>query len=463
MLKISPHFFPLEELMFKFFTLFTLVATLPMTATEIQTIMVVGTQFGDEGKGKFTDLLSEHAAAVVRAQGGNNAGHTILVNNTELKLHIIPSGIIHPTVNCYIGADCVINPEKFFEELEDLTAKEIDFENRLWISPFAHVLLPYHILLDQYEEDRKGVDKIGTTGQGIGPCYQDKAARNGIRIIDFLNPQRFTKLVSRRIDEINSLFIHLYQKPPLDKEAIISQYLLFAEKLRPFVNKVEEMVEEHVARGELVVIEGAQASLLDNTYGFYPNVTSSFTAASGILHGTGLRPSAVNHILGITKAYMTMCGMGIFPTETKDEAQFLDNQTGREVGVTDGKNRRIGWFDIPMTRLGIKLAGADSIALTKLDIFDTLEEIKICTHYCHKDGTKYADISELDFSLKDVEPVYATFPGWKTDITNVEKFEDLPIEAKIYVRALEALLKKPISFISVGPDRSQTIQVRDLH
>ncbi len=436
------------------------IATLLSLSADV--IVVVGTQFGDEGKGKFTDLLSENAAAVVRAQGGNNAGHTILVNDTELKLHMIPSGIIHPEVNCYIGADCVINPEKFFEELEDLSAQGIEYAGRLWISPFAHILLPYHILLDIYEEERRGEDKIGTTGQGIGPCYQDKASRDGIRVIDFLNPHRFKKLASHRIDEVNNQLIHFYGKDPINKELIISQYLTYAEKLRPFVNKVEEMVEQHANNHDLVLIEGAQASLLDNTYGFYPKVTSSFTSASGILHGTGLSPHLVDHILGITKAYMTLCGNGTLPTETKDGQQFLDNETGREVGVTDGKNRRIGWFDIPLTRLGIRLANANSIALTKLDIFDDLDEIKVCTHYRHKDGTKYHEVSELDFHLKDVSPVYITFPGWKTDISKIQLFEDLPEEAKVYVKALEAFLETPISFISVGPDRAQTIRVREL-
>ena len=235
-------------------------------------------------------------------------------------------------------------------------------------------------------------DKIGTTGQGIGPCYQDKAARSGIRVIDLLNPERFTKIVSHRIDEVNNRLTHLYGKAPIDKNEIISQYLAYAKKLKPFVNKVEEMVQDHVDHHDSIIIEGAQASLLDNSYGFYPNVTSSFTSPSGILHGTGLSPNSGSHILGITKAYMTMCGNGTLPTETKGKDQFLDNESGREVGVTDGKNRRIGWFDIPLTRHGIRLATADSIALTKLDIFDNLEEIKVCTHYVHKDGTKYRDL-----------------------------------------------------------------------
>ncbi len=429
---------------------------------ESKTIMVVGTQFGDEGKGKFTDLLSQKADAVVRGQGGSNAGHTILVNDVELKLHLIPSGIIHDGVKCYIGGDCVINPQKFFEELEDLSSKGISFDNRLWISPFAHVLLPYHVLLDELEEERRGDDKIGTTGQGIGPCYQDKASRNGIRVIDLLDAERFKKLVNRRLNDINNQLVNLYGRLPLEKEQMISLFLGFGERLRPFVNKVEEMVELHTQKGDFVVIEGAQASLLDNTYGFYPKVTSSFTSASGILHGTGLSPRSVGHILGVVKAYMTMCGNGVFPTETKCEEQFLNNQIGREVGVTDGKNRRIGWFDVPLTRLGIRLAGADSLALTKLDIFDSLDEIKVCTHYLDKKGNRYSDLSELDFLLKDIEPVYVTFPGWKLDITKAKTFDELPEEARNYVRSLEVYLGKPISFVSVGPDRNQTITLKNI-
>jgi adenylosuccinate synthase len=427
------------------------------STTEINTIVVVGTQYGDEGKGKFTDILGEKAAAVVRAQGGSNAGHTILVNDVELKLHLIPSGIIHPSVQCYIGADCVVNPKSFFEELEDLAAKGIEYQNRLWISPFAQVLLPYHILVDSLEEEKKGLDKIGTTGQGIGPCYQDKAARIGIRIIDLLNPERFKKAVSYRLDELNQQLINIYKKDPINKEQLIFEYSLYAERIRPFVNNVEKMLEAHVLNKEFIVIEGAQASLLDNTFGFYPKVTSSFTTPSGILHGTGLSPRSIDHILGVTKAYMTLCGNGVFPTETKDNEQFLDNQEGREVGVTDGKNRRIGWFDAPMTRLGIKLACADSIALTKLDIFDSLDEIKVCTHYRHKDGRIFKDLSELNYNLKDIEPLYKIFPGWKTDITQIKSFEDLPEKAQNYIMELETILNTPIQYISVGPDRAQTI------
>ncbi len=416
-------------------------------------IAVVGMQWGDEGKGKVIDLLSERAGHIVRAQGGNNAGHTIVAQGREYRFHLVPSGIVYPHTKCYIGGGTVIDPASLIAEFEVLKKNGIDFENRLLVSAYAHVVMPYHRLLDQLAEKAKGGAAIGTTGRGIGPCYVDKANRSGIRIAELLDPNALKARLEVTLSIKNLELQNLYNHPPLEFGPIYEEYLGFREKLKAFASlPVEELLFTASKQRENILFEGAQGALLDTTFGTYPFVTSSCTLSGGICSGAGVGPSFIDQTIGVAKVYTTRVGNGPLPTElTEDELAFFpDHTSAREFGVTTGRKRRLGWLDTFLLRHTICLNGADSFALTKLDILDDLDEIKICTGYKHCKSFPTT-------TLENAEPIYETHPGWKESTKDVKIYRDLPSHAKAYLRRIEELCDVPISLISVGPEREKTL------
>ena len=417
-------------------------------------IAVIGMQWGDEGKGKVIDLLSERARHIARAQGGNNAGHTIVAKGLEYRFHVVPSGIIYPHTHCYIGGGTVIDPVSLLSEFEGLKKHKISFEDRLFLSRYAHLVMPYHRILDQLSEKAKGAAAVGTTGRGIGPCYADKANRCGIRVADFINPKAFHAHLEAALSMKNKELQNLYSHAPLEFAPIFDQYQKLAEQLKPFVAPVEELLYNASKKGEGILFEGAQGSLLDNTFGTYPFVTSSCTLAGGVCSGAGVGPSMIDQTIGVAKVYTTRVGNGPFPTELKPEelARFPDHSTARELGTTTGRKRRIGWLDTFLLKHTICLNGADCLALTKLDILDELDEIKICIGYKHCKSFP-ATLEELQMA----EPIYEILPGWKRSTRGVEIFNDLPGSAKAYVRRIEELCGVPAAIVSVGPEREKTL------
>jgi adenylosuccinate synthase len=410
-------------------------------------------QWGDEGKGKVIDLLSEKAQHVARAQGGNNAGHTVIAQGQEYKFHLIPSGILYPHTKCYIGGGTVMDPHSLISEMEQLDKHGISWKKRLFLSLYSHIVLPYHRLIDQLSEKKKGGAFIGTTGRGIGPCYADKINRCGLRLADLLSPSFKEKLDTALLlknEELGKMYGHA----PLDGQAIYEEYARFAERLSPFAAPVEEMLFQATRGGEKILFEGAQGALLDVTFGTYPFVTSSCTLAGGICSGLGLGPSGVERSIGVAKAYTTRVGNGPFPTELKSEelARFPDHTTARETGTTTGRKRRIGWFDAFMLRHTVGLNGVDTLAITKLDILDGLDEIRICTGYKH-----FKHFPPTFEELSCAVPIYESHPGWKRSTQDIPIYDELTSHAKAYLRRLEELCGVPISIVSVGPDREKTI------
>ncbi len=417
-------------------------------------IAVIGMQWGDEGKGKVIDLLSESAQHIARAQGGNNAGHTIVVSGKEFRFHLIPSGILYPHTKCYIGGGTVIDPSSILAEIEELKKNGVPNVKRLYISAYAHIVFPYHRLIDQLSEKQKGGAAVGTTGRGIGPCYTDKINRCGIRFADLLNPETFRTRLQATVSQKNRELEKLYDHPPIEWEPIFKEYSEYAKQLAPFAAPVEELLFQATKKGEKILFEGAQGALLDITFGTYPFVTSSCTLSGGICAGLGLGPSRIDQTIGVTKAYTTRVGNGPMPTELSGDelARFPDHTASREIGTTTGRKRRIGWFDAFLLRHTICLNGADTLALTKLDILDQLDEIKICTGYKHC-KTFPATNDELSKAI----PIYESHPGWKKSTRDVKVYDDLPSLAKAYVRRIEELCEVPVSLISVGPEREKTL------
>jgi adenylosuccinate synthase len=417
-------------------------------------IAVIGMQWGDEGKGKVIDLLSKEAQHIARAQGGNNAGHTIVVENQEYRFHLIPSGILYPHTKCYIGGGTVIDPASLLSEMNELKKHRVDFEKRLFISAYAHVVFPYHRLLDQLSEKLKGKEAVGTTGRGIGPCYVDKVSRCGIRMADLCSSKTFGEKLRSVLELKNRELEKLYGEKPLSFESIFHEYTDFARQLEPFIAPVEEALFKANKRGEKILFEGAQGALLDNTFGTYPYVTSSCTMSGGICSGLGMGPTRLDHTLGVAKAYTTRVGNGPLPTEFSPQelALFPDHSTSREIGTTTGRKRRMGWLDAFLLKHTVCLNGADSLAVTKLDILDDLDEIKICVGYkhCH---TFPATVEELAAAI----PIYETHPGWKRSTRDLKIYGDLPPKARAYLRRIEEICEVPISLISVGPEREKTI------
>ncbi|MBS0624792.1 MAG: adenylosuccinate synthase [Verrucomicrobia bacterium] len=424
----------------------------------MSSIAVVGMQWGDEGKGKVIDLLSELAQHIARAQGGNNAGHTVIVKGIEYRFHLIPSGILYPHTKCYIGGGTVVDPASLLLEIDGLKKHGISYVKRLYISQYAHVIFPYHRLIDQLSEKAKGSSAVGTTGRGIGPCYVDKTNRIGIRIADLLTPKVFRSKLEAILAVKNKELELLYQHKGFDLDDVYQEYSDYAEKLALFVAPVEEMLFAAAQKKEKILFEGAQGSLLDVTFGTYPFVTSSCTLSGGICSGLGVGPSRINSAIGVTKAYTTRVGNGPFPTELAGSELdlFPDHTTAREIGVTTGRKRRIGWCDAFLLRHTACLNGVDSLAIMKLDILDRFEEIKICVGY-KIDKKPLKSFPATAEELAEVEPIYETLPGWKTSTSDINLYDELPENAKKYLRHLEKYLEIPISLISVGPQRHQTI------
>ncbi|MBD2138815.1 adenylosuccinate synthase [Anabaena sp. FACHB-1237] len=422
-------------------------------------VIVIGSQWGDEGKGKITDLLSRSADVVVRYQGGVNAGHTIVVQGQTFKLHLIPSGILYPGTECIIGCGTVIDPQVLIKELEQLEQLNISTKNLL-ISQTAHVTMPYHRLIDKASEDKRGNHKIGTTGRGIGPTYADKSERTGIRMLDLMHPEELRKQLKWTINYKNSVLEKLYDLPPLDPEAVIEEYLGYAERLRPFVVDTSLKIYDAVQKKRNILFEGAQGTLLDLDHGTYPYVTSSNPVAGGACVGTGLGPTMIDRVIGVSKAYTTRVGEGPFPTELEGEIGDILGDRGAEFGTTTGRKRRCGWFDAVIGRYAVRINGMDCMAITKLDVLDTLDEIKVCVAY-EIDGQRTEHFPSSARQFARCRPIYQTLPGWKVSTTECRTLEDLPKKALEYLKFLAELMAVPIAIVSLGASRDQTIIVED--
>jgi adenylosuccinate synthase len=427
----------------------------------MSTVVVVGTQWGDEGKGKITDYLAESAEVVARYQGGNNAGHTIIFDGKKYKLHLIPSGIFYKDKTCVIGNGMVIDPKALVAELEYLHGFGFSTKN-LKISDRAHVIMPYHIKLDGVEEDSRGVNKIGTTRKGIGPAYMDKAARIGIRIADLLDRDEFERKLQRNLAEKNRLLEKMYNTSGFDLKEVLEEYLGYAEIIRPYVADTSVVLNDAIDRGNRVLFEGAQGVMLDIDQGTYPYVTSSNPIAGGVTIGSGVGPTKINQVIGVAKAYTTRVGDGPFPTELTDAIGDHIREVGFEYGTTTGRPRRIGWFDSVVVRHARRVSGITGLAITKLDTLTGLDTLRICTAYKYNGEIIESFPSSLNI-LSKCEPVYEELPGWKEDITHVRNINDLPENARHYIERITQLTGIPLSIFSVGPDREQTVVVRGIY
>ena len=419
--------------------------------------VLVGTQWGDEGKGKICDLIAPDFDCVVRYQGGNNAGHTIVSDGKKFGLHLVPSGIMYPNVTPLIGNGCVVDPKVLLEEIDTLEAAGISCAN-LRVSGNAHIIMPYHRDLDGASEKRLGKNLIGTTKRGIGPCYQDKAARIGLRMQDMLDEHIFRKKLETALEITNLTLERIYDMPTYTVEQICDEYLPYAERLKSYICESSLMLNEMLDEGKSILFEGAQATLLDIDHGTYPFVTSSNCTAGGAITGSGVGMKNVERILGIAKAYLTRVGSGPFPTELSFDTPEGDtlSTVGAEVGVTTGRRRRCGWFDGVIANYSARVNGLTDIALTKLDVLSAFDRIKVCVAY-ECEGKEYTTVPEHQSVFYHAKPVYEELPGWKTDITGCRHFEELPKAAQDYVTFIEGLAKTRVSIIAVGPDREQTI------
>ncbi|KAI7282713.1 Adenylosuccinate synthetase [Hortaea werneckii] len=427
----------------------------------MSTVVVVGTQWGDEGKGKITDFLAESADVVARYQGGNNAGHTILIDGKKFKLSLIPSGVFYKEKTCVIGNGMVINPEALIQEINYIHENGFDTKN-LVISDRAHVIMPYHMLLDALEEDRKGPNKIGTTRKGIGPCYMDKAARNGIRIADLMDAEEFELRLRPLMEEKNQVITQVYGAEPLDVEEILTKYLEYAEVLRGYVTDTSVVLNDAIDADSRVLFEGAQGVMLDIDQGTYPFVTSSNPSAGGVCIGSGVGPSKIKQVIGVAKAYTTRVGDGPFPTELNDATGDYIRETGHEYGTVTGRARRVGWFDSVVVRHARRVSGITGLSLNSLDVLSGLETVKICTGYKFRGEI----ITHYPASLKmlaECEAVYEELPGWNEDITSAKTLADLPANTRRYVERVSELTGIPISIFSVGRNREQTNQVLPIY
>lgn len=419
--------------------------------------VIIGAQWGDEGKGKIVDMLSAQSQVIVRFQGGANAGHTIKDGAREVVLHLIPSGILWPDVMCIIGNGVVLDPEVFLEEIDSLAAQGFNVApERLALSPAAHLILPYHKLLDTAREARRAGQKIGTTGRGIGPAYEDKAARIGLRAGDLTQPELVREKIRHALLEKNILLRELYKFDSLDPDKVADDLLKLAPKVVPYLKDADALIHAAINRNEDILFEGAQGVHLDIDHGTYPFVTSSSTVAAGACCGTGIAPSDIDKVIGVVKAYTTRVGSGPFPTELEDDAGRYLQAKGHEFGATTGRPRRCGWLDAVILRESVRLNGLSTMAITKLDVLQSLPRLEICTAYL-LDGKKldYPPLGEGEMGR--VKPVYESLPGFEDDIANCRKYADLPEEARKYIERIEELTGVPAGYISVGPEREQTI------
>lgn len=421
-------------------------------------VVVVGAQWGDEGKAKITDLLAENASLTIRYQGGCNAGHTVVANGETYKFHLIPSGILYEGKTCVIGAGCVIYPEVLINEIEDLIKRGVTPKN-LKISPLAHITMPYHIDIDGYSESSLGKNKIGTTKKGIGPTYTDKMARIGIRVEDLYDKDSLSAKLDVILPQKNKILTQIYQMKPYTKAEIWEYCGKYAELLKPYVEPdVLEIVQKNLKSGENILLEGAQGTMLDVDYGTYPYVTSSNPIGGGAAVGSGVGPAYINEVIGISKAYVTRVGEGPFVTELFDEIGEKICEIGHEYGTTTGRKRRCGWFDAVVGKYSVQVNGLTGMAVTKIDVLDTFDELKICIAYKDKrDGKIYKNYPTNTAVHQYLEPVYKAMQGWKKDLSGARNFEELPHQAQEYINEIERLIECPVTIISVGPDREQTI------
>ncbi len=422
-------------------------------------VVVLGTQWGDEGKGKIVDLLTDQAAAVVRFQGGHNAGHTLVIDGEKTVLHLIPSGILRENVECLIGNGVVVAPDALLREIVKLEEKGVPVRKRLRISPACTLILPYHVALDQAREASRSEGKIGTTGRGIGPAYEDKVARRGLRIGDLFNAERFAIKLREVLEQHNFMLEHFYKVEPVDYQKTLDEALSYAEMLKPLMTDVTARLHTLRKQGARIMFEGAQGALLDIDHGTYPYVTSSSTTAGGTATGSGFGPLYLDYILGITKAYTTRVGSGPFPTELFDETGAYLAEKGHEFGSTTGRARRCGWFDAVILRRTSEINSISGICLTKLDVLDGLETVKICVAYKNAAGEEIEAPSDAD-SYDGLVPVYEEMPGWSESTVGATSLEQLPANALAYVKRIEALIGTPIDIVSTGPDRNETIVLR---
>ena len=422
-------------------------------------VVILGTQWGDEGKGKIVDLLTEQADAVVRFQGGHNAGHTLVIGGEKTVLHLIPSGVLRAGVQCLIGNGVVLSPEALLKEIDALETSGVPVQDRLKISAACPLILPYHVALDQAREARRGEKKIGTTGRGIGPCYEDKAARRALRLGDLRDPARFAETLEEVLDYHNHVLAHYYGVEQLSLSAVLDEALAHGDRLLPMMADVTSLLHEYRKTHARLLFEGAQGSLLDIDHGTYPFVTSSNTTAGGTATGSGFGPLFLDYVLGITKAYTTRVGSGPFPTELFDETGLRLAERGHEFGATTGRPRRCGWFDAVALRTAVNINSVSGLCLTKLDVLDGLDEISICVGYTNDAGETVANpIDAVDY--ENLRPVYETLPGWSDSTVGLKSLDALPETARAYIARIEQLVGAPIDIISTGPDREETILLR---
>jgi len=426
-------------------------------------IAVIGAQWGDEGKGKIVDLLAERFDVVARYQGGHNAGHSVQIGDRSFVLHLLPSGVVHEGKTCVLGNGMVIDPKAFFEEADRLMDQGIKITpERVKVSSRAHLILPYHRALDHTSEERLGNERVGTTLRGIGPAYEDKAGRRGIRVADALVSEVLRSRIERNLEDANRIIV-AYGGESLDADTIIMETAFLVERLAPFITDTSHFLNQAAASGKTILLEGAQATLLDVDHGTYPFVTSSSTVVGGALVGTGLAPKRLNGVLGIVRTYTTRVGEGPFPTEmleSESELGQLIRERGREYGASTGRPRRCGWFDAFATRYAAEINGFTSVALTKLDVLDALDEIKVCVGY-NLNGKKCESLPAVSQDLRRVEPIYETLPGWKSETVGITDLRELPPKAREYINFLSNQIGVEIGLVSTGPERSQTIIVRE--
>jgi adenylosuccinate synthase len=424
-----------------------------------KSVVVLGTQWGDEGKGKIVDLLTDKASNVVRFQGGHNAGHTLVIGGEKTVLHLLPSGILREDVTCIIGNGVVLSPTALLKELDELEAKIGTVSDRLKISAACPLILPYHIAQDQARESRKGDKKIGTTGRGIGPAYEDKVARRGIRLGELMHAKHFAEKLEEVLDYHNFVLTNYYQAEAIDFQQTLDESLAQGERIRPMVSDTIEILHTARKNGENILFEGAQGALLDVDHGTYPYVTSSNTTAGGVATGSGYGPLYLDYVLGITKAYTTRVGSGPFPTELFDDVGNHMFTVGKELGASTGRNRRCGWFDAVILKMSIRINSVSGICLTKLDVLDGLNTVKVCVGY--KGISEDSMTCLTNFEVYDtLEPVYEELPGWKESTFGAKSLDDLPENARNYIRFIEEKIEAPVDIISTGPDREETIMLR---
>ena len=423
-------------------------------------VVVVGAQWGDEGKGKIVDVYTERADLVVRYQGGHNAGHTVVIGDETFILHLIPSGILHEGKKCLIGNGVVVSPEALVKEMEDLEKRGIDVTGRLFISEQAHVIMPYHVALDLAREEKKGDKAIGTTGRGIGPAYEDKVGRSGIRVGDLLSPEVFRERLHNALDYKNFILTRYFGKEPFDEQDVFDSTLVQVEKFKRHVANTSKLLQNALSSGEKVLFEGAQGSHLDIDQGTYPFVTSSSTVAGGACTGSGTGPGSIDAVVGISKAYTTRVGGGPFPTELTDEMGDMIREKGGEFGATTGRPRRCGWFDAVILKQSARMNSLTGLVITKLDVLDGIDPIRICTGYTCE-GVEYDVVPSGLKELERCQPVYEDHPGWDLPTAGCRTWEDLPPQAQSYINRIEELTAVPVAVISTGQERSEYIELLD--